>query len=798
MIKALLSPGMWLIRVLPFTAKMLLLGVVVLSPTLWFTAHTVVLMRQDAQAAQRRVDGAEVFQAALQLVTFAQQHRGLTSLSLAGETSLDREIAQTRTSLRDALAHMQESIDRHPELALGSAWNPIASSLGALASGNIPSDIQANFRAHSEPIEETRQLVLRVAKGTGLLQDPDPATASLLRICVEELIPWTEALGQIRGKGASMLRLGKSTEADRAFVAGSGRLLAATLATVESAGSDRAALAGTLNPALAQSRSFSENAIALLTADSGYTADPLAFFLDGSKTLRSVVDFGVAAGEQGRALLAARAQQQRNLWIITLSLGVAAFALSVYFAYAFLRTSYMAMHILLGSVVQMAAGNFAARIQLRSRDELASIGTSLDGMAGRLSEMVADIRSNASMVAQAGGRLSHDTKALSARTEAQASSLEQTSSSVQEITGALKKSAQSAQVVDEMAARVRGIAEHGSQTIHAAVVATQNIQSSSHRMHEIISVIEAIAFQTNILALNAAVEAARAGEQGRGFAVVAAEVRALAQRSSASAKEIKALIDESVDNVEVGVRHIDEASATFAKIVDGIREVADHVRAISASASEQSSGLQQISQAVEHIDRLTQQNAQMVESAFHSSSQLSERAERLAGAVSMFQLRQGSADEALALVKRAVIVHQQRGAAALDAITADPGQFCDRDMYVFAFDRMGVYRAFAGKAERVGTEVRANPGVDGEKLVHDAFAQAERGGGWVDYDFVNPQTGGIDHKTSYVEPVGPDLLLGCGIYKSRASSEGTALVHPSESGLRNEQRVGLLGGLAAA
>ena len=260
--------------------------------------------------------------------------------------------------------------------------------------------------------------------------------------------------------------------------------------------------------------------------------------------------------------------------------------------------------------------------------------------------------------------------------------------------------------------------------------------------------IEGIAFQINILALNAAVEAARAGEQGRGFAVLAAEVRALAQRSSVLAREIKALISASVQHVDTGVLQIQTASSTLADSVNGIGEVADHMRAISASSAEQSNGLTQIAQAVNHIDEITQQNAQMVETTLHSSLGLSESAAVLTRGVESFRLQQESADEAHALVTRAVELYRSLGATALERITYPAGGLLERDMHVFAFDRRSIYRAFAGRPDKVDTAVRDNPDVDGQELVHDAFEQAGRGGGWVEHAFVNPQTGRVDLETS--------------------------------------------------
>jgi methyl-accepting chemotaxis protein len=459
-----------------------------------------------------------------------------------------------------------------------------------------------------------------------------------------------------------------------------------------------------------------------------------------------------------------------------------------YLAAAFIRTSFGAMRVLQGSVAQLAAGDFATRIMLRGSDELAVVGQSLDQMTGHISQMVSDIRSNSSMVAQAGMKLAGDTQSLAQRTEAQAASLEETAASVREITVAVSKTAEGARAVDDMAAQVRGIAEAGGVAVQSAVTSVQDIQASSRRVQEIIGVIEGIAFQTNILALNAAVEAARAGEQGRGFAVVAAEVRSLAQRSATSAKEIKQLIGESVEHVDTGVSQINGTHATFERIISGIREVANNVRDIAASAAEQSSALGQVSQAVAHLDDITQHNAKMVDQASHSSSQLSERARKLAAAVESFRLRQGSADEALALTQKAVRLFKQQGQAALQAITQSPKEFADRDMYVFAFDRQGIYRAFSGKADKVGTAVRNNPGVDGDKLVRDAFDRAEHGGGWVDYDFANPQTGKVDIKTSYVEPIGPDLLIGCGVYKARGDTLASVAAMLKPATIRAEQR----------
>src|SRR5690606_4790070 len=217
-----------------------------------------------------------------------------------------------------------------------------------------------------------------------------------------------------------------------------------------------------------------------------------------------------------------------------------------------------------------------------------------------------------------------------------------------------------------------------------AVETVEGIQKRAAQMNEIIGVIDSLAFQTNILALNAAVEAARAGEQGRGFAVVASEVRNLAQRSADSARQIRALIVASREQVETGASQIRAAGQSIAQIVDGVRGVASNMSLISASSAEQSTGLSEISTAVSQLDQITQRNAQMVERAVQQANLLEQRAAHLARAVASFMLQQGTAEEAMALVDKALAHRRQVSRDAFVRDLTDPARgFHDRDMYVF-------------------------------------------------------------------------------------------------------------------
>ena len=418
---------------------------------------------------------------------------------------------------------------------------------------------------------------------------------------------------------------------------------------------------------------------------------------------------------------------------------------------------------------QTARGNLGVHVQLRGRDELAELAQLLDRMVRTLSGMVANIRSNAALVAHAGQSIAQDSRALAERTEQQAASLEQTAASVEQLSSTVQNNAQTIQAADQQASKVSQAAEQGTQAMARAVQSVEAIQQGARRMNEIIGVIDGIAFQTNILALNAAVEAARAGEQGRGFAVVASEVRTLAGRSGEAAREIRALIGASVQQVESSAGLIRSAGEGISSMASGIRSVASTMSAIATSGAEQSTGLQEITTAVRQLDQITQHNAQMVEHAVQQANALEGRASTLSSAVESFRLQQGTADEAVALVQRAVAMRAGTSRDQfLRTITDKSQPFHDRDMYVFALDRAGTYLAFGGNPAKVGTRVQDIPGIAGDQLVNDIVAQAQRGPGWVEYDINNPATGTVQTKMSFVRMV-DDVYLGCGVYKNLAA-----------------------------
>jgi methyl-accepting chemotaxis protein len=286
----------------------------------------------------------------------------------------------------------------------------------------------------------------------------------------------------------------------------------------------------------------------------------------------------------------------------------------------------------------IAGGDLAAEVPAGGKDEMGQLLATLAEMRDNLARVVSGVRSNAEGVASASSQIASGNNDLSARTEQQASALEETAASMEELGSTVRQNADNARTANQLAVNASTVAVQGGDVVAEVVETMKGINDSSKKIADIISVIDGIAFQTNILALNAAVEAARAGEQGRGFAVVAGEVRSLAGRSAEAAKEIKQLITASVERVEQGSALVDKAGSTMTEVVNAIRRVTDIMGEISAASSEQSAGVGQVGEAVTQMDQATQQNAALVEEMAAAASALNAQAGELVNAVAVFKL----------------------------------------------------------------------------------------------------------------------------------------------------------------
>ncbi|KQV46427.1 MULTISPECIES: methyl-accepting chemotaxis protein [unclassified Duganella] len=343
-----------------------------------------------------------------------------------------------------------------------------------------------------------------------------------------------------------------------------------------------------------------------------------------------------------------------------IALGVSALVLGAACALWVTRSITRPINYALQVARTVASGDLSSQIKAQSQDEAGQLLHALRDMNDALSQIVGQVRNGTVAIASASGEIATGNMDLSARTENQASALEETASSMEELTSTVKANADNAREADKLASSASSIAQRGGEVVSQVVTTMGSINDSSRKVVDIIAVIDGIAFQTNILALNAAVEAARAGEQGRGFAVVASEVRNLAARSASAAKEIKALISSSVEQVDAGAKLVAQAGATMEEVVSAVQRVTGIVAEISLATREQTDGIEQMNTAIMQMDQTTQQNAALVEQAAAAASAMSDQAGELETLVSQFRLAGETAGR-----KRPALPAQQRNTPRL-------------------------------------------------------------------------------------------------------------------------------------
>ena len=391
----------------------------------------------------------------------------------------------------------------------------------------------------------------------------------------------------------------------------------------------------------------------LLAADAG--------FQELSKTFSTLAELQTRLSAESSAQGAANF---RNMLLAIL--GIALFAAAAALATAILmgRRVVKPMRTAMHAAREIARGDLSSEIVVRGKDETADLLRAQHQMKQDLRKLVSEVVAGARSVADTSAQIAQGNQDLSQRTEMQASTLEETASSMEELTATVHQSADNARQASELAVGASEVARKGGEVVGQVVSTMSGISGSSKKIADIIGVIDGIAFQTNILALNAAVEAARAGEQGRGFAVVAAEVRTLAQRSAEAAKEIKALIGNSVQQVEAGTRLVDAAGATMQEIVASVTRVSDLIAEIAAASQEQSSGIAQVNTAITQMDGVVQQNATLVEEAAAAAESLKQQAGALLATAARFNVGGGQQIQVLAPVAH----HRRDGPMALSAV----------------------------------------------------------------------------------------------------------------------------------
>ncbi len=399
-------------------------------------------------------------------------------------------------------------------------------------------------------------------------------------------------------------------------------------------------VAGSFKLAVQQVGAFNSEAAAKTIAEK---IDPLS--QRSLQELTKLVDMQQAAA---RDILEGSVSSDNQLMMLMIACGAAALILGIFCAYIITKSITGPLHNAIGIAARVAEGELTIHVSETGRDEVGDLLHALRQMVESLVRTVSEVRAGTDTITVASREIASGNADLSARTESQASSLEETASSMEELTQTVKQNADNARQANQLAFSASAVAAKGGDVVSQVVSTMGSIKERSNKIVDIIGVIDGIAFQTNILALNAAVEAARAGEQGRGFAVVASEVRSLAQRSASAAKEIKTLIGDSVEKVDLGANLVDEAGQTMNLIVSSVKQVADIMSEITAATQTQSAGIEEINAAISQMDEMTQQNAALVEQAAAAAESMEEQAHILHEAVSAFKLEDSAQNAALA------------------------------------------------------------------------------------------------------------------------------------------------------
>jgi len=684
------------IRNLSFARKLVLVGIAALVPLLIVTGLFLSEKQRDISLGERELAGLHRYGALETLLLPLGMHeiwRAAQAAASPGAAAAGGAAAPGNAGLEGAAGELQiATADIERALSVQDAqsedygapagedarrWNEIKTAWDLLRR-NSAASLSEIERAHAELRGQILAYRDYIADTSGLTLDSTPLINFVIDATVLQWPDFESDLAEMRSHAVSvaLAPASRSSKVDFEQILHSQVLASGALEKI-AADMHRAAQSGAAGEAW---RISAQGALGMLSSDfdawckyvrqsvlGGTASDPLDAVVRNATQLHSALDGFRAPLEQAaeqqlrRKLSQLRSLRDELIVMVTLALILAVAIICVVSS-----GTVGEMNEVVAVVSRLAEGDYGHEIVVQGSDEFSQIAQALAGMQEKLRDVLQGVKSSSFTVATAARQISAGTEDLSARTEQQAANLEETASSMEHMTSTVRQNADNARLASTLAQAARDQAEHGGVVVEKAVAAMGAIDVSSKRIADIISVIDEIAFQTNLLALNAAVEAARAGDQGRGFAVVAGEVRNLAQRSASAAKEIKALISDSVSKVAEGGRLVSESGRYLGEIVAAVKKVSDVVGEISSASQEQAASAEQISRAVTQMDQSTQQNAAMVEQANAAAASMSEQAVRLSELTAFFRFKDAdqARDECASAPPRPLIVAAAPAAAA--------------------------------------------------------------------------------------------------------------------------------------
>ena len=639
----------WLDRLLLWQ-KFIILSVIALLLASIPTALYLHEAGKTLDAAQKEQAGLAPSAAILKVIQNTQQHRGLAALVLGGVAGAQEKRDAKQRETDEAYEKMDAIIRSLNDKAIEQAWETPKRDWitlrGQVAGRSI--SVPASYEAHTALVPKLLVVNDLIGDLFGLSLDPDLDSYQLIQAMYYQLPYLTEETGKMRAKGAGLLAKQEATPEDRMALAAivarvNDRMMQTATAYNKSVGANPEvkAMVG------AQWQEAQELAVKSmqLATDQIVRAEALTYpgtdyVAQTTRAIDAQFTANQAASKELESLLAKRVSALRNTRWIMIGSMLGLIVLAGLIARMIARSVSVPLDEAVRISQRIAQGDLTAHFTLEGRSETAQLMRALKDMNDSLVNIVGSVRGSIDTIGHASNDIASGNSDLSSRTEAQASNLEETAASMEQITSTVRQSADNARQADELVSSATAVASKGGQVVEQVVQTMGAINDSSRKIVDIIGVIDGIAFQTNILALNAAVEAARAGEQGRGFAVVASEVRNLAQRSASAAREIKDLINDSVQKVDAGNMLAADAGKAMSDVVDSVKRITTIMSDIVHAAQEQSTGIEQVNQAITQIDEMTQQNAALVEQAAAASESLRQQAGALSEAVSVFTLHE--------------------------------------------------------------------------------------------------------------------------------------------------------------